>query len=34
MLAGTAISMLPRILIYIVFNRYFIDGLTSGSVKG
>jgi multiple sugar transport system permease protein len=34
MLAGTAISMVPMIVIYAVFNRYFIDGLTSGSVKG
>jgi multiple sugar transport system permease protein len=34
MLAGTAISMIPMILIYAAFNRYFIDGLTSGSVKG
>ncbi|MFA9381165.1 MAG: carbohydrate ABC transporter permease [Acetanaerobacterium sp.] len=34
MLAGTAISMIPMILVYILFNRYFIEGLTSGSVKG
>jgi multiple sugar transport system permease protein len=34
MLAGTALSMIPMIVIYIAFNRYFIDGLTSGSVKG
>jgi multiple sugar transport system permease protein len=34
MLAGTALSMIPMIVIYIMFNRYFIDGLTSGSVKG
>ncbi|MDR1903200.1 MAG: carbohydrate ABC transporter permease [Treponema sp.] len=34
MLAGTALSMIPMILIYTIFNRYFIDGLTSGSVKG
>lgn len=34
MLAGTAISMVPMILIYAIFNRYFIDGLTSGSIKG
>ena len=34
MLAGTAISILPMIIIYIIFNRYFIEGLTSGSVKG
>jgi multiple sugar transport system permease protein len=33
MLAGTAISILPMIIIYIIFNRYFIDGLTSGSIK-
>jgi multiple sugar transport system permease protein len=34
MLAVTALSMIPMIVIYIIFNRYFIDGLTSGSVKG
>jgi multiple sugar transport system permease protein len=34
MLAGTALSIIPMIVIYIIFNRYFIDGLTSGSVKG
>ena len=34
MLAGTAISIMPMILIFIFFNRYFIEGLTSGSVKG
>jgi len=34
MLAGTAISIIPMILIFIFFNRYFIDGLTAGSVKG
>ncbi len=34
MLAGTAISLIPMILIYIVFNRYFISGMTSGAVKG
>jgi multiple sugar transport system permease protein len=34
MLAGTAISMVPMVLIYAIFNRYFIDGLTSGSIKG
>jgi multiple sugar transport system permease protein len=33
MLAGTAISMIPMIVVYIIFNRYFIDGLTSGSIK-
>ncbi|MBO4837054.1 MAG: carbohydrate ABC transporter permease [Clostridia bacterium] len=34
MLAGTAISMIPMILVYMVFNRYFIAGMTAGAVKG
>lgn len=34
MLAGTSISVIPMILVFIFFNRYFIDGLTAGSVKG
>lgn len=34
MLAGTAISLIPMILIYIAFNRYFISGMTTGAVKG
>ncbi len=34
MLAGTAISMIPMILVYMIFNRYFIEGMTAGAVKG
>jgi multiple sugar transport system permease protein len=34
MLAGTSLSIIPMIVIYLCFNRYFIDGLTSGSIKG
>ncbi|MDR1540998.1 MAG: carbohydrate ABC transporter permease [Clostridiales bacterium] len=34
MLAGTAISIMPMILVFIAFNKYFIDGLTSGAIKG
>lgn len=34
MLAGTALSIIPMIIVYVCFNRYFIEGLTSGSVKG
>ena len=34
MLAGTAISMIPMILVYMIFNRYFIQGMTAGAVKG
>jgi multiple sugar transport system permease protein len=34
MLAGTAISIIPMIIVFIIFNKNFISGLTSGSVKG
>jgi len=34
MLAGTSIAVLPMILVFLFFNRYFIDGLTTGAVKG
>ncbi|MBR1708174.1 MAG: carbohydrate ABC transporter permease [Clostridia bacterium] len=34
MLAGTAISLIPMMVIYLVFNRYFVAGMTSGAVKG
>lgn len=34
MLAGTAISLIPMIIIYIAFNRFFISGMTAGAVKG
>lgn len=34
MMAGTVFSILPIVLIYIIMNKQFIAGLTSGSVKG
>ena len=34
MLAGTAISLIPMMIIYLIFNRYFVTGMTSGAVKG
>jgi ABC-type glycerol-3-phosphate transport system permease component len=34
MLAGTAISTVPMIVVYLFMNRFFISGLTSGAVKG
>ena len=34
MLAGSAIAMVPMIIVYLCFNRYFIEGLTAGAVKG
>ncbi|WP_257347314.1 carbohydrate ABC transporter permease [Pseudalkalibacillus decolorationis] len=33
-LAGLAISALPMIIVYIIFQRQFVRGLTAGSVKG
>jgi multiple sugar transport system permease protein len=34
MLAGSAISIVPMIIVFLIFNRYFIDNLTAGAVKG
>lgn len=34
MFAGCAISIVPILCIYIIANKYFMTGLTSGSVKG
>ncbi|MCV9885137.1 carbohydrate ABC transporter permease [Metabacillus halosaccharovorans] len=32
--AGVAISTIPIIIVYIIFQRKFIEGMTSGAVKG
>lgn len=34
MMAGAAISIIPMLLVYLLCNRYFVEGTTSGSVKG
>lgn len=34
MLAGSSIALIPMIVVYLIFNRNFIEGLTAGSVKG
>ena len=34
MLAGTMISIIPMILVYLGLNRYFVEGMTNGAVKG
>ena len=34
MLAGSSIALVPMIIVYLYFNRYFIEGLTAGAVKG
>ena len=34
MLAGSVISMLPVIIAYICANKYFVNGIAAGAVKG
>jgi multiple sugar transport system permease protein len=34
MMAGTVMSILPIMIVYLFMNRYFIEGLTSGAIKG
>lgn len=32
--AAIVMTVLPAILVYLIFQRYFVSGLTSGAVKG
>ena len=34
MIAGTVLSILPMLVVYLFLNKYFVAGLTSGAVKG
>ena len=34
MLAGTIISIIPVVLVYILCNKYFVEGITAGAEKG
>ena len=34
MLAGTVMSIAPILIVYLFLNRYFIEGMTAGAVKG
>lgn len=34
MVAGASIALLPILMVYVIANKQFISGLTSGSVKG
>ena len=34
MLAGISISIVPMLIVYLCLNRFFITGLTEGSIKG
>ncbi|WP_319416301.1 carbohydrate ABC transporter permease [Marispirochaeta aestuarii] len=33
-LAGISISLLPMLIVYLILNRFFVSGLTEGSIKG
>ena len=32
--AGTLISMIPAIAIFVAFQKYFVKGITAGATKG
>ena len=32
--AAIVITVLPAVIVYLIFQRYFVSGLTSGAVKG
>jgi len=34
MFAGSVIAIVPMVLVYIAFNKYFVGGMTAGAVKG
>lgn len=34
MLAGATIAMVPILVVYAIANKYFVEGLTAGAVKG
>lgn len=34
MIAGSVLSIAPMVVVYLLMNRYFIEGMTAGSVKG
>jgi ABC-type glycerol-3-phosphate transport system permease component len=34
LMAGTVLAVLPLIIVFAMFNKQIISGLTAGSVKG
>lgn len=34
MLAGATITLIPILVVYAICNKYFVDGITAGAVKG
>jgi multiple sugar transport system permease protein len=33
-LAGISVSIIPMLIVYLFLNRFFISGMTEGSLKG
>ena len=34
MLTGTVFAAIPMVVIFLIFNRWFVAGITQGAVKG
>jgi multiple sugar transport system permease protein len=34
LVAGAVIAMVPCVILYLTLQRYYVQGLTSGAVKG
>lgn len=34
LVAGSMFSILPLFILYLIFNKYFVEGMTAGAVKG
>lgn len=34
LIAGSMFGIIPILIVYLIFNRYLVDGMTSGAVKG
>jgi multiple sugar transport system permease protein len=34
MMAGSVITLLPVLIVFVALQRYYIEGVTAGSVKG
>jgi arabinosaccharide transport system permease protein len=34
LVAGSIFSILPLFILYLIFNKYFVEGMTAGAVKG
>lgn len=34
MIAGSVLAIFPMVIVYLFMNRYFVEGITAGSVKG